>query len=228
MNFYSDPLRADDIRQICLKNGLEIIENQWRLLNKWTNLVLEINQKVNLISRKETNLIWEKQILPCLALLILRKIDFDSEVCDFGTGGGFPGMLLAIVRPDLNLTLFDSRKKKVFAVQKMIESLEIKNVHVVHGRGEELSKKKRWSKRFPYITSRAVAPMINIVNWTKNLRSDKSILHLFKGGEIEEEIIFLSNKISGLKIKKSLMNLKGYTKLAENQKYLISLEFNND
>ena len=47
MNFYSDPLRADDIRQICLKNGLEIIENQWRLLNKWTNLVLEINQKVN-------------------------------------------------------------------------------------------------------------------------------------------------------------------------------------
>ena len=142
MNFYSDPLRADDIRQICLKNGLEIIENQWRLLNKWTNLVLEINQKVNLISRKETNLIWEKQILPCLALLILRKIDFDSEVCDFGTGGGFPGMLLAIVRPDLNLTLFDSRKKKVFAVQKMIESLEIKNVHVVHGRGEELSKKK--------------------------------------------------------------------------------------
>ncbi len=228
MHFFSDPLNAYDIRQICSKNGLEIIESRWKLLEKWKNLLIEANKKVNLISRKETNLIWEKQILPCLALLILRKFDFNSEVCDFGTGAGLPGMLLAIVRPDLSLTLFESRKKKVLEVHKMIEILEIANVQVVHGRGEELSKRKQWLRKFPYITSRAVAPMIDIVNWTKDLRSTESVLHIFKGGEIEEEIFFLSKKISGLRIKKSLMSIKGYSKLAENQKYLISLEFNKD
>ena len=228
MHFFSDPLSPYDIRNICLKNGLEIIESRWKLLENWTNLLIEVNKEVNLISRKETNLIWEKQILPCLALLILRKFDLNSDVCDFGTGAGLPGMLLAIVRPDLRLTLFESRKKKVLAVHKMIETLEITNVQVVHGRGEELSKRKQWLKKFPYITSRAVAPMIDIVNWTKDLRSTESVLHIFKGGEIEEEIFFLSKKISGLRIKKSLMSIKGYSKLAENQKYLISLKFNKD
>ena len=100
MSDYQPPLKADAIRRICLENGLEIPDTQWNLLEKWAALLLEVNQKVNLISRKETDLLWEKQILPCLALLIFRKFSPAAEVCDFGTGGGLPGMILAIVRPD--------------------------------------------------------------------------------------------------------------------------------
>ena len=65
-------LKSIEVRQICLENDLEISDSQWKLLEKWAVMLLDVNQKVNLISRKETDLLWEKQILPCLSLLVLR------------------------------------------------------------------------------------------------------------------------------------------------------------
>jgi len=222
------PLKADDVKRICSENGLEILDSQWNLLKKWVDLLMEINQKVNLISRKDTNFLWEKQILSCLSLLIFRNFNQSSEICDFGTGGGLPGMIIAIVRPDLFLTLLDSRKNKVKVVQQMIETLKIPNVQIVLGRGEELGKESQWFHRFPIVTSRAVAPIIDIVRWTSDLRNPESVLHLFKGGEFKDEEFDLSDTFSRYKIKKSLINLKGFSKFAENQKYLVSIEFNLD
>ena len=227
MSDYQSPLSAENVRRICLENGLDISDSQWQLLEKWAALLLEVNQKVNLISRKETEFLWEKQILPCLALLIFRKFSLDADVCDFGTGGGLPGMPLAIVRPDLQLTLLDSRHKKIEVVQQMIESLKLSNAQAVVGRGEELGKQRAWRQRFPQLTARAVAPLIDLVRWTADLRKAESVLHIYKGGEIKEEVFSLSKKVSGVRVNKSLMVLKGYPKFAENQKYIISLEFSS-
>ena len=227
MSDYQSPLTAADVRRICLENGLDISDSQWQLLEKWAALLLEVNQNVNLISRKETEFLWEKQILPCLALLIFRKFSPDADVCDFGTGGGLPGMLLAIVRPDLRLTLLDSRHKKIEVVQQMIDSLKLSNAQTVLGRGEELGKQRPWRQRFPLLTARAVAPLIDLVRWTVDLRKVESVLHIYKGGEIKDEVFALSKKVSGLRVNKSLMVLKGYPKFAENQKYIISLEFSS-
>ena len=227
MSDYQSPLTAENVRRICLENGLDISDSQWQLLEKWAALLLEVNQKVNLISRKETEFLWEKQILPCLALLIFRKFGLDADVCDFGTGGGLPGMPLAIVRPDLRLTLLDSRHKKIEVVQQMIERLKLSNAQAVLGRGEELGKQRPWRQRFPLLTARAVAPLIDLVRWTADLRKAESVLHIYKGGEIKEEVFALSKKVSGVRVNKSLMVLKGYPKFAENQKYIISLEFSS-
>ena len=227
MSDYQSPLSAADVRRICLENGLDISDSQWQLLEKWAALLLEVNQNVNLISRKETEFLWEKQILPCLALLIFRKFSPDADVCDFGTGGGLPGMLLAIVRPDLRLTLLDSRHKKIEVVQQMIDSLKLSNAQTVLGRGEELGKQRPWRQRFPLLTARAVGPLIDLVRWTADLRKVESVLHIYKGGEIKDEVFALSKKVSGVRVNKSLMVLKGYPKFAENQKYIISLEFSS-
>jgi len=227
MSDYQSPLTAENVRRICLENGLDISDSQWQLLEKWAALLLEVNQKVNLISRKETEFLWEKQILPCLALLIFRKFGLDADVCDFGTGGGLPGMPLAIVRPDLRLTLLDSRHKKIEVVQQMIESLKLSNAQAVLGRGEELGKQRPWRQSFPLLTARAVAPLIDLVRWTADLRKAESVLHIYKGGEIKDEVFALSKKVSGVRVNKSLMVLKGYPKFAENQKYIISLEFSS-
>ncbi len=227
MSDYQSPLTAADVRRICLENGLDISDSQWQLLEKWAALLLEVNQNVNLISRKETEFLWEKQILPCLALLIFRKFSPDADVCDFGTGGGLPGMLLAIVRPDLRLTLLDSRRKKIEVVQQMIDNLKLSNAQTVLGRGEELGKQRPWRQRFPLLTARAVGPLIDLVRWTADLRKVESVLHIYKGGEIKDEVFALSKKVSGVRVNKSLMVLKGYPKFAENQKYIISLEFSS-
>ena len=227
MSDYQSPLTAADVRRICLENGLDISDSQWQLLEKWVALLLEVNQNVNLISRKETEFLWEKQILPCLALLIFRKFSPDADVCDFGTGGGLHGMLLAIVRPDLRLTLLDSRHKKIEVVQQMIDSLKLSNAQTVLGRGAELGKQRPWRQRFPLLTARAVAPLIDLVRWTADLRKVESVLHIYKGGEIKDEVFALSKKVSGVRVNKSLMVLKGYPKFAENQKYIISLEFSS-
>ncbi|MBC8259954.1 MAG: 16S rRNA (guanine(527)-N(7))-methyltransferase RsmG [SAR324 cluster bacterium] len=225
MSVSTSPLKAAEVRRICLENGLEVQDQAWQLLEKWAALLLEINQSVNLISRKETDLLWEKQILPCLSLLVFRKIKEGADVCDFGTGGGLPGMILAIVRPDLRLTLLDSRQKKILVVQQMIESLKLPNAQTVLGRGEELGKQRPWRQRFPLVTARAVAPLIDLVRWTSNLRKQEAVMHVFKGGEIKDEVTALTKIVSGVKVKKSLMVLKGYSQFAENQKYLISLDF---
>ena len=227
MSDYQSPLSAADVRRICLENGLDISDSQWQLLEKWAALLLEVNQNVNLISRKETEFLWEKQILPCLALLIFRKFSPDVDVCDFGTGGGFPGILLAIVRPDLQLTLLDSRHKIIEVVRQMIDSLKLSNAQTVLGRGEELGKQRPWRQRFPLLTARAVGPLIDLVRWTADLRKVESVLHIYKGGEIKDEVFALSKKVSGVRVNKSLMVLKGYPKFAENQKYIISLEFSS-
>ena len=116
MSENQNPLKPSEIRQICLDNGLIIKDPQWQLLKEWADLLLNYNQGINLVSRKETDLLWEKQILHCLSLPVYCEIPKGLEVFDFGTGGGLPGIILAIIRPDLHLTLADSRQKKVTAL----------------------------------------------------------------------------------------------------------------
>jgi len=220
-------LKPFEIRQICLDNGLIIKDSQWQLLEEWADLLLNYNQEINLVSRKETDLFWEKQILHCLSLLVYREIPQGLEVCDFGTGGGLPGIILAIMRPDLHLTLVDSRQKKVAVVQKIVDDLGLSNVRVIRGRGELLGKQAEWNQRFSIITARAVAPLIDLVRWTIGLRKPESALHILKGGEIQDEIKALSLMFTGIKISKSLIVLKGFAKFEQNQKYIISIKFSS-
>jgi Predicted S-adenosylmethionine-dependent methyltransferase involved in bacterial cell division len=148
MSENQNPLKSSEIRQICLNNGLIIKDPQWHLLEEWAYLLLNYNQEINLVSRKETDLLWEKQILHCLSLLVYQEIPQGLEVCDFGTGGGLPGIILAIIRPDLYLTLIDSRQKKVAVVQKVVDNLGLSNVRVICGRGELLGKQAEGTKDF--------------------------------------------------------------------------------
>jgi len=220
-------LRPFEIRQICLENGLIIKDSQWQLLEEWADLLLNYNQEINLVSRRETDLFWEKQILHCLSLLVYREIPQGLEVCDFGTGGGLPGIILAIIRPDLYLTLVDSRQKKVAVVQKIVGDLGLSNVRVICGRGELLGKQTEWNQRFSVITARAVAPLTDLVRWTIGLRKPESALHILKGGEIQDEMKALSLMFTGIKIRKSLIVLKGFDKFEQNKKYIISIKFSS-
>jgi 16S rRNA (guanine527-N7)-methyltransferase len=111
--------KALRVRQICLRNGLEISDPQLELLNRFVHGLLEWNRAINVISRKDEENVWYGHILHCLTMLFLLEIPERAKVLDLGSGGGLPGIPIAIVRPDLEITLLDSIAKKT----KVMEDL---------------------------------------------------------------------------------------------------------
>ena len=151
----------------------------------WT----EWNEKINVISRKDTENIFEHHILHSLA--IAEYLDRIGETApasflDVGTGGGFPGIPLAMAMPESRFTLCDSIGKKVKVAQAVSEGLELKNVACVNARAESLP------ETFDWVVSRAVTSLDNFYPWVKGKYS-KGILYL-KGGDVNEEISTMCRK----------------------------------
>lgn len=133
-------------------------------LATYEGLLKETNAFINLVSRKDIQALREHHILPSLLLLCLLPIEEGAMVLDLGTGGGLPGIPLALARSDLRFVLVDSIRKKVEAVQTMTEALKLSDrVRVIWARAEHLS------ERFSYIVGRAVAPLPKFLSWAKRL-----------------------------------------------------------
>lgn len=156
--------------------------------SRLAELVTEWNAKVNLISRKDIQHIEERHILHSLS--ITKVIDFlpQSRVIDIGTGGGFPGLPLAILYPEAVFFLVDSIQKKIAAVSEMAKSLGLTNVVPVCARAEDVQ------GPFDFVISRAVAPLEKLIGWSFKNISKKSVHHLpngllcLKGGDLSEEM----------------------------------------
>ena len=146
------------------------------------------NEKINVISRKDIDLLYERHILHSLAIAKVITFKPNTDILDVGTGGGLPGIPLAILFSDCKFTLVDSIGKKIQVVKAVVEELELKNVTAHHMRAEQLK------THFDFVVSRAVAPALEIINWTKDLIS-KNHFHqkpngwlLLKGGDLKEEL----------------------------------------
>lgn len=118
-----------------------ISEHQWHLLNEYHRLLVSWNEKINLVSRKDVDSIEVKHILPVLPAIHLRCFQKDKHVLDVGTGGGIPGIPLAILYPNIHFVLIDSIHKKTKAVEDIAKSLQLKNVEVICDRLENISYK---------------------------------------------------------------------------------------
>ena len=137
MNF-DENLNSFKIWLILKKNGLKINVKNLEILENWVTLIIEFNKKINLISSGDIFKIWEKHILHSLTLLVFYKIPLGSHICDFGTGSGLPGMPIGICRPDLKLTLLDSKLKKIKVIDKILKKLKLNNFKTICSRGEDI------------------------------------------------------------------------------------------
>jgi 16S rRNA (guanine527-N7)-methyltransferase len=162
----------------------ELSEKQKTQFQQLEALYQEHNQRVNVISRKDMEMFYIHHVLHSLALAKAYEFPAGSEVIDIGTGGGFPGIPLAIFYPDVDFTLCDSIGKK----------LELKNVTAVNHRTETLN------KRFDIATARAVAPMLQLWQWMQGQWNHKPCFYLLKGGDLREETSELIKVKSTLKI----------------------------
>ena len=152
----------------------------------FAELVAEKNEQVNLISRKDVDSIIENHIF--ISAYITRYIpEKCSYFLDVGTGGGFPGIPLAIMRPEMRGVLVDSTKKKAEAVQDFVNKLKLGNVKVENERVESPEFIAKYSQNFDLVISRATVPLIILMRYALPLIKEKAFIAAMKGGDIEEE-----------------------------------------
>lgn len=172
-----------DLADRLSEKGLPLTQHQQEQLWKYAELLLDWNKKVNLISRKDEDAVLTKHVLHALSLALFHAFKPKARVLDLGTGGGLPGIPLAIVFPDTYFLLIDSIGKKIAACSDMIEKLELKNVLAQKSRSDELKNVK-----FDVIVSRQVAAMPELCAWCRPLLKKGGKLLCLKGGDLEEEI----------------------------------------
>lgn len=146
------------------------------------------NEKINVISRKDIDHLYERHVLHSLAIGKLISFKPGTRVLDVGTGGGFPGIPLAILFPKVHFTLIDATAKKIKVVQAVIEATGLKNVNAYQARVETMK------GSYDFVVSRAVAPLQTICNWTHLLISGKNFHDIgngwliLKGGDLGAEL----------------------------------------
>ena len=182
----------------------DLTQHQKEQFEQLYPLYVHWNAKINVISRKDTGLFYLRHVLHSLAIAKLLPFQDGTMVLDVGTGGGFPGIPLAIMFPNCNFHLIDSIAKKVKVATDVAAQLDLDNVKVEQGRVEELK------FRYDVIVTRAVAPLLTLKRWTSGKlikRSDKKIngLICLKGGDLTNEII-------EAKLKPKLFNLSDHFK----------------
>jgi len=166
----------------------ELSKQQLSKFNDLKEICLEWNKKINVISRKDTDEFEIRHVLHSLSIAKFVQFNAGCEILDFGTGGGFPGIPLAIYFPEAHFTLVDSIGKKMKVVQEITESLELSNVNCKVGRVEHLKEK------FDFVTCRAVGRVGKIYPWVKNSVKAKSLNSIsngfifLKGGDLKEEL----------------------------------------
>jgi len=164
-------------------------QKQWQQLGP---LYREWNEKINVISRKDIDALYEKHVLHSLSIAANFSFAPGTSIVDLGTGGGFPGIPLAIYFPEVNFHLVDSIAKKLNVVRAIADALALRNVTVQHTRVEEIK-----GRQFDYVVSRAVGPLADLWRWSKPLiRTRSSVagnaapngLICLKGGDLALEI----------------------------------------
>ncbi len=174
--------------EIILKYFPNLSENQIEQFSKLQDLYKDWNLKINVVSRKDIDELYLRHVLHSLGIAKVMQFKPEAKVMDVGTGGGFPGIPLAILFPETKFHLVDSIGKKIKVVNEVVAGLGLVNVKTTHGRVEEVK------DTYDFIVSRAVAQMETFVRWNKGKISKKQnhdlkngILYL-KGGDLTEEL----------------------------------------
>ena len=180
--------------KIILEEFPEINDVQIDQFSKLKKIYEDWNNKINVISRKDIENIYERHVLHSLAIAKFINFKKETTVLDLGTGGGFPGIPLSIIFPDVNFILVDSIRKKIVVVDAIVNELRLKNVKSEWSRAEDLDYK------YDFLVTRAVAKMPLLMKWSKgkfNKNSNNQISNgiiALKGGDVDDELKNIQQK----------------------------------
>ena len=174
---------------MCIRDSYfpDLTEIQQKQFSQLGDLYKDWNQKINVISRKDIDNLYVRHVLHSLAIPPVVRFRSGADILDLGTGGGFPGIPLAILYPEVNFTLIDGTRKKIHVVQEVVDAIGLTNVTARQIRAEELKAK------FDFVVTRAVARLDKLIMWSQRLIKNKEnhaipngILAL-KGGDVKAE-----------------------------------------
>ncbi len=171
------------LEMLCNEQAIEITHPMVEQLVRYRDYLEQWNQKINLVSRKEDAPVLIKHIFHSLLITLHHTFFNGEQVLDLGTGGGLPGIPLAIIHSESNFVLIDATGKKIAACQAMIKALGLKNAVAIHGRAEEIK-----NMIFDTVLSRQVAPLDKLCGWAEPLLKTNGSLICLKGGALEREI----------------------------------------
>ena len=166
--------------------GVNITNMQAEKFYLYTNMLLEWNEKINLTAITEQNEIIQKHFID--SLTINKYIDEEASIIDVGTGAGFPGIPIKIVRDDIRVTLLDALNKRINFLNEVIEQNKLTNIDTIHARAEEAGKNKDFREKFDISTSRAVAPLNVLVEYLLPLVKIGGKCICMKGSNAKEEV----------------------------------------
>ncbi len=228
-------------RSICRLNGLDVTDQQLRKLEEYVQLLQDWNAKVNLVSRSEKRDIWLGHILHSISPLFLFRVQPDLRVLDLGTGGGLPGIPLAILRGDLKITLLDSIRKKISAVQDILARLQLSHVDAIVSRAEDLPKVPGF-QHFDVVLARAVGPLLNLMKWSEPLLTGRMVtddappsarealpipcLVAYKGGDLTDEVRVSRRRFTNASVKIHDVVFEGSIEIDLTNKKLVIVQFN--
>ncbi len=198
----------------------ELSEQKIEQLHQLADLYKEWNSKINVISRKDIDNVIEHHILHSLAIAKAIQFEPGTDVMDLGTGGGLPGIPLAIYFEDAFFTLIDSRQKKAYVTQEIIKALQLRNCRALQMRSEE------YKEKFDFVVCRAVAPIDKLKAWTEHLFKTTNEnpmpngIFALKGGDPKAELKLLPRyEYTEIYPLSKFFNLEYY-----NEKYLMYLQ----
>lgn len=179
--------KIEKIAPLCENFGVALNEDIINKLNLYGNLLLSWNEKINLTAIKEPEEVLFKHFYDCILFLKHYNPQKCASLIDVGTGAGFPGMVLKIVRPDIEVTLLDSLNKRLIFLNDVIEKLELSGIETVHMRAEEAGKSKLHREKFDIATARAVASLPILLEYCTPLVKKDGVFIAMKGPSVYEE-----------------------------------------
>jgi len=181
------------------REGVKISESKFNKINQFAELLMEKNKVLNLTRIVSEEEVWVKHIFDSLIPLRFLKLEKGMRIMDLGTGGGIPGIPMAILYPSIDFVLVDSVQKKAEAVKEFVRKLNLRNVKVVNARAEELGRDPAHRDQYDIVVARALAPLPVLIEYCVPLIHLYGYVVSYKGPDYIEELARSANAISKLK-----------------------------
>lgn len=208
----------------CSMNSIVMSKEQAESFERYYNELVYWNEKVNLISRKDLDNIFERHFIHSLSIIKYKELKKKAKCLDIGTGGGFPGIPLSIVRDDLRMLLVDSIAKKIKLTAMFADHTGNRNIKVRRARVEELHQEQDAIKSFDYIFARAVTETKYIISWSVPLMKPDAEIILLKGGNLEKEIDDASKVFRNFEFEEIPIKIVGFPWFEEEEKKILIIK----